>query len=913
LYVDIPEIKQPAAISDDGQYLAARTLNDAGTSVWNIITGTAVGELVDSENRPVISEVLAFDPESRRLAVLSEKNVGGQPRILIYELDSLRLTETIDIARTRLRPFVDCLCFQPGGNILAASVIENRTHQIRLWNVDDGTPLARLPVDRFFGGYAAIRRPQRIDFSRDGRTLVAGGQAGAIKGWDLSELATPESSSDPSQVKEVFHNSPYAGSVGIAQIGPNGRWLATRGVDRALRIWDLPTGRLATETPNVMATSLDWSSSGEFLLGRSSTSLQQWQFVAPLSESQHFGSWAQYDGRYTWLQFSPQGDSLALARGPSVYLIDPSAPQESTFLARQGLPLAFSPDGGQLWGCDQSSVWTRQLGGSGGEVYQNKAGQDEARVNGSRNYTSLSVRPSGELLICGTENRVRLRVFDLETGEELWRDEQDSRFTSLNRPGPVFSADGSQIAFRYDSEGVVKHWESATGRLVNQFRLPDSHHLLFQDNRLLAIEGKTVTDLQDDRQVGELLTDIRELTRLSISPDGQRIAWRAKNQILIARPNRQADQVTIDRVDKPNLPRRDFMAFNRRGSRLAASDGPYVKVWDVEDGEPISTHAANPVAIGFLDDDSDSEKLMLVGRDRNVLQWNVDSTDPRRLHQLEVSQDFFFSWTRYPIFSSDGERIVYLTVQEDPNLYVWETRSGRQISKFSIDFRAARSGRAYTVSPNGKLIATLEGFHVQKVWDFENSSEVADLGQVPRTLSYPNRYVRLSPDGSKVARAIRSPNADADTNEFQVEVLSVATGRVTLAHRATDFRAFAFAADGMRLAVAEKGRMIVFNLETGEQLTTIGGRQSVATDVAFDHSGDILCAVSADDRQVTLWDTNTSAKLATFQTQHENLMHVAISPNARRLAVVASNGNVQIWNLVEARKELRQVGLDWSH
>ncbi len=913
LYVDLPEIKQPAAISDDGQYLASRTLNDAGTSVWNVGTGTAVGELVDSENRPVISEVLAFDSESRRLAVLSEKNVGGQPQILIYELDSLRLTKTIDIPKTDLRPFVDCLTFQPGGSILAASVIENRTHQVRLWNVDDGTLLTRLPVDRFFGAYAAVRHPQRIDFSRDGRTLVAGGQAGAIKGWEVSDLAELESSSDPSRVKEVFHNSFYAGSVGIAQFAPNGRWLATRGLDQALRIWDLPTGRLATEMPDVVATSLDWSSSGEFLLSRSWKSLQQWRFVAPLSKSHHLGSWAHYDDRYTSLQFSPQGDSLALARGPSVYLIDPASPQESTFLARQGIPLAFSPDGGQLWGCDQSSVWTQPLVGSEVEEDQVEVTQDDAKDNRARSYTSLRVTPSGEVLISGTENRIRLRVFNVETGEELWRDEQNSRFTSLNRPDPVFSADGSQVAYRYDSEGVVKHWESTTGRLVNQYRLPDADHLLFQDDRLLAIDGKTVTDVQNDRQIGEFLTGIRELTRLSISADGQRAAWRAKDQILIARLNQQADQVTVDRVDRPNPPRRDVMAFNRGGARLAAFDGPYIKVWDVDDGEPIATYIDSPVAMGFLDDDSGSEKLMLVGRNRNVFQWNVDDTDPSRIHQLEDTRDIVFSSTRHPVFSADGERIVYLTRQEDPELYVWETRSGRQISKLSIDLRADRSGLAYTVSPDGKLIVTLEGFHVQKVWDFENSAEIVDLGQVPRTLTYPYRYVRFSPDGRKLARAIAAPDDQADSDIFQVEVLSVATGRVTLTHRATDFRSFAFAGDGVRLAVAEQDGIVVLNHQTGQQLTTIGGRQSAFTDVAFNQSGDILCALSANHGRVTLWDTNTSAKLATLQTQHVNLTRVAISPRARWLAVVTSNGNVQLWHLAEARKQLRQVGLDWSH
>jgi WD40 repeat protein len=304
---------------------------------------------------------------------------------------------------------------------------------------------------------------------------------------------------------------------------------------------------------------------------------------------------------------------------------------------------------------------------------------------------------------------------------------------------------------------------------------------------------------------------------------------------------------------------------------------------------------------------------MLVGGDRNVLQWDVDSTDPKKVHQLESSTNLLFSSTRHPVFTADGERIVYLTTQEKPEVYVWETGSGRQVSKFSVDFLADRSERAYTVSPDGKLIATLEGFHVQKVWNVENAAEIADLGQVPRTLTWPYRYVAFSPDGSKLARAIRLPGAAGDANEFQVEVFNLATKRVTVTQRTIDFRSMAFAGDGMRFAVADTDRTTIFNHATGEKLATIGDRQSAFTDLAFSQSGDILCAVSADHGSVTLWDTNTSSKLATFQTQHDNLIRVAISPNAQWLAVVASNGNVQLWNLMETRQQLRQVGLDWSN
>ena len=106
--------------------------------------------------------------------------------------------------------------------------------------------------------------------------------------------------------------------------------------------------------------------------------------------------------------------------------------------------------------------------------------------------------------------------------------------------------------------------------------------------------------------------------------------------------------------------------------------------------------------------------------------------------------------------------------------------------------------------------------------------------------------------------------------------------------------------------------MILFELETGERLVKLGVQQAGMDDLALNQTGDMLCAVSADNREVTLWDTRKSESLATFHTPQADVARVAISPDSDGIAAAASNGNLQVCNLGEVNDELQRVGLDWT-
>src|SRR5262249_3076846 len=71
-------------------------------------------------------------------------------------------------------------------------------------------------------------------------------------------------------------------------------------------------------------------------------------------------------------------------------------------------------------------------------------------------------------------------------------------------------------------------------------------------------------------------------------------------------------------------------------------------------------------------------------------------------------------------------------------------------------------------------------------------------------------------------------------------------------------------------------------------------------------------SASPADRTVRLWNPATGEELAAFvYTGPGVLTWVALSPTGRWLATGDSGAQVRLWDLAEARRQLRQAGLDW--
>jgi WD40 repeat protein/predicted Ser/Thr protein kinase len=562
------------AFSPDGKHLA--TAGDDGViRLRDSVAGTALRHLDLKKTAYPTSRIrcFAFSPDGTCLAVAPMTSMA----------DSRHALTLWDVASGRgLRSFPDAgwpgsLAFTPDGRRLAASDVEGR---VLTWDRDTDRPRLRLA--------AQTRSLQSLAFSPDGKRLAAAG--GGLTVWDAEtgqELRAIRRSEDVSHGwaafapdrglitfahdarKEggflVFHDvsigrdsvalarpvKPLAGLETLARRYPaaaavqaghfgrvngvafsaDGRFLASAGEDRTVRIWDVVKGELRRTLTGHQApvTAVAYGSGGT-LLATISDRTRVWDAATGELRRVLETRWPPRD-----LAFASDG-LLAIV---AVY--------GSVWDARNGAKLDLPND---------------SLYPSGG------------RVNDSPNCVALS--PDGRWLAVGASHEFRLH--DVTEGGTIaftW-DETDC-VTRL-----AFSADGRRLATVGRMATIVWDTDPDAGMTDD-----DAHRILGG-----RVDHGFWSQWRPDRQAGlsskyrRLLTRYRrkalcaiaaEGTSVALTPDGRRLAmtgadrnvaiWDAENGRQLFILAKQADAVT-------------GVAFSPDGQFLATAcaDGT-IKLW----------------------------------------------------------------------------------------------------------------------------------------------------------------------------------------------------------------------------------------------------------------------------------------------------------------------------------------------
>jgi WD40 repeat protein len=208
-------------VSPDGA-LVVTVAADNGDEVhvWDAATGqirftpVASGESV----RP---GWMAFSPDGRRLAVLTEKIGGGnRPQLLrVFDTATGRELYTRDQSRDRSGTW-GTVCFSPDGSRVLASWPTRAC----AWNAATGAVEVVLdaPASDWLDGAA---------FSPDGGRIVTASLHQTPRVWDARTG------------RELLVLKGHDGQVGSAAFSPDGTLILTLGEDRTARLWDAATGQ----------------------------------------------------------------------------------------------------------------------------------------------------------------------------------------------------------------------------------------------------------------------------------------------------------------------------------------------------------------------------------------------------------------------------------------------------------------------------------------------------------------------------------------------------------------------------------------------------------------------------------------------------------------------------------------------
>jgi WD40 repeat protein len=491
------------AFSPDGKFLASGSITSK-VYLWDVSTTRLVKILEDGSQWV---KTLAFSPDGKLLAA------GGQDRLIrLWDVTSGKLRMTLkdhssDVCQLR---------FSPDGKTLASGDSLDTT--VRLWKVESGK------VQRFWrGGRGYV---SSLDWSPDGKRLAASASSNGIV--HILDVETGKSLGQMNRTRHDPRGAAYH---------PDGKTLATAGVEGMVRLWDLETFKEkpvpAGHLREVVALAFSPDNS-TLLTGSPDWTIRLWDLKT--GKETFRCDWPE---QY-WISsvaFSPNAGMLAVGGHNETQLFDGKTGKRLRQLKGQegvAWQLAFSPDDKTL-----------ATGSNGGTIrWWNTTTGEKQREDTYpfQRAFGLRYRRNGDLLVDGFRNAAMHRY--------EWNNKADVfsvPFTQVLARLPVLSPDGRMLA-NIEPDHAIHLYETNTQQLRLRFvsdQKEDMISLAFSaDGRRLATGSNDATVLIWDT-MGTKDTEIQRLQQdldgcwLKLGGSGAGEAYRAI-RALAAIPDRAA-------------------------------------------------------------------------------------------------------------------------------------------------------------------------------------------------------------------------------------------------------------------------------------------------------------------------------------------------------------------------------------
>ncbi|GAB4224971.1 MAG: hypothetical protein Tsb0032_30500 [Kiloniellaceae bacterium] len=580
------------ALSSDGALLATAQRNGR-IDLIDTATRQRVGSSLQGHKGGIRD--LDFAPDGRHLA-----SAGADGSVRLWSLDATGAGAGVKLGQTD--DVVSGVGFSPTGTIVASA---NGDGTVILWDVGQRASVKAPMTMNILGAKV-------VEFSADGRGLLAGYSDGTIYGWSL-----------PSR-KPLFEpfRDPRLNNPSKIAFSPSGDRFATASAEGTAILHEYPSGKIigrAFATGDAVST-LVFTSDGKRLIGGSKDgAVKLWDVYRQelIMETPSGHAQAIMDA-----ELSADGKLLAtLGRDQLTRLwrFDHPFPlaRELPVAGRAAKGVAISRDGRLLAAGDDRGTL---------QVWDLASEESPRRLFGhDQQVWSLGFSPDGSVLASG-DRAGKVRLWDLEKGTIRW--------TIAAHDGPVwsldFTPDGQRIMTASDSE--LRLWDSANGELAQS--LPAGQGRLTRavfspDDALLATATTDgwirVWDPAEAAVVHEIAADDNVIWGLAFSPDGRLLAAASSDEVVSLWEVATGREIAVFTGLSGGA---TDVAFLGDGVTLAAVDRRGgLHLWDTESGRRlIETWQAHRAASWRIAVHPDGTRFATSGDDGRVQLWDSFST-----------------------------------------------------------------------------------------------------------------------------------------------------------------------------------------------------------------------------------------------------------------------------------------------
>jgi WD40 repeat protein len=520
-----------------------------------------------------------------------------------------------------------------------------------------------------------------ISFSPDGKTLASGGLDYSIRLWNVETG------------KKISTIQRDGGTIKSLSFSPNGKTLAFGGNDQTIKLWDVKIGKeIKTFNGRHLDTvnGLSFSPDGKILAsGSDDQTIKLWD----VETGKEISTFKGHTGGIMDVSFSPDGKILASGSDDqTIKLWDVNTGKETRTPLKHTEPVftvAFSRDGKTLASGGKDKKIT---------LWDLKTGKKSHTLEGHDNYVySLDFGSDGKTLASSSSDNT-IKLWNLKTHkpiETLYGHDDTVKQVRFS-PGGKILASGS-----WDS--TIKLWDLAK-ELTPSLQGHDSsvYNVSFSPDRNTVASGSSddtikLWNVKTRQEIGTLKGHEKAVNSVRFSPDGKTLA--------------------------------------------SGSDDKTIKLWNVETRQEIGTLKGHNGLVLSVNFSPDGKTLASGGADNIIKLWNVETRQENNAFTGKGHEKAVNSVR----FSPDGKTLASGSL--DKTIKFWNVKTGKEIPIL----RTHQSG-VYSVnfSPDGKTLASGSDDKTIKLWNVPPNNNYEKLDDLmKKSCNWIRNYLQNNPQVSK--------------------------------------------------------------------------------------------------------------------------------------------------------------------